>query len=303
MRGLILGAIAAFCWLVPSPAQEPDFKSKASAAEATYKELLAGLPREGRRADSARLELKYWHDDSWRFLNPLVRKTVKTRDGQAAEVIFLTAPSRSVPGTDFSMAFLLVGKRVVDWASCWTYNRTATQELLLEDVDGDGFADVAFRASKGWWGLKDKRQHGRPGDERKWLYAYAITAKGFQSLFPNVDRDLNVKLTYDTANQPVRLEARGLPTSFREHQMVECTVSATNTSKQDLAIKPGEWLALEIEKAGYFMNYGPPDERTVLKPAETVSQAVCLYVVGGEGEKDVTLHWKFVPSRPAPDAP
>jgi hypothetical protein len=33
---------------------------------------------------------------------------------------------------------------------CWTKNRINDQELLLEDVNGDGFVDIAFRASKRW---------------------------------------------------------------------------------------------------------------------------------------------------------
>src|SRR5262249_6865863 len=193
------------------------------------------------------------------------------------------------------MAFLLVDKRVVDWASCWTYNRTANQELLLEDVDGDGFPDVAFRASDGWWGLLDKRQHTRPGDKRKWLYAYAITAKGFQSLFANTERDLKVKLFYDTVDQPVVLQVKGLPESLRERQMVECRLSVTSTSDKELAIKPGEWFSVEMDKVAYFMTYGPPDKRSVLKAGETVSQVIRLYVEGAEEE--VTMRWKFVPSR------
>src|SRR5260370_24440018 len=219
-----------------------------SPSDGIYGELSAGLPKDGERAKSARLELDYWHTNQWSFgfVGPPIRKSVKTKDGKAAEVIFLTAPSMSMPGTDFSMAFLLVEKRVVDWASCWTYNRTANQELQLEDVDGDGFLDVAFRASKGWFGLKDKRQHSRPGDKRKWLYAYAITSTGFQSLFP-LDQELKETPRYDSAGEPVKLEVKGLPKSFRERQMVEYTFSATNTSKKDVALAE-KWFKLTFEK-------------------------------------------------------
>ena len=193
------------------------------------------------------------------------------------------------------MAFLLVEKRVVDWASCWTYNRIANQELLLEDVEGDGGLDVSFRAREGVWGLLDKRQHSRPGDKRKWLYAYAITAKGFRSLFPNTERELQVKLAYDTANPKVTLKAKGIPQSLRERQMVECTLSATNASKENLAIGSGEWFTLDIEKGGYFMTFGPPVNRALLKPGESISQLVRLFVEADE--KEVTIRWRFVPDQ------
>ena len=134
------------------------------------------------------------------------------------------------------MAFLLFNKRVVDWASCWTCNRTARQELLLEDVDGDGVPDIAFRAHEGWFGLVDKRCHTRPGDKRTWLYAYSITSKGFQSLFPITDRNLLLKMV--TEDPPVKFQVKGLPDSVREYHMHECTITAVNTSKKDLPIDP-----------------------------------------------------------------
>jgi hypothetical protein len=279
---------------VSATAQATYGPSKESTVDAVFKELVAGLPRDGQRAISARLELEYWHKHHC-FLNAPVRKPVKTKEGKAAEVIFLTAPAMSMPGIDFSMAFLLVDNRVVDWASCWSYNRSASQELLLEDVDGDGFPDVAFRASDGCWGLSDKRQHSRPGDKRNWLYAYAITAKGFQTLFPSTERDLKVKLSYVTVDQPVVLQVKGLPESLRERQMVECTLSVTNTSDKELAMKSGEWFSVDMNEAAYFMTYDKPDKRSVLRAGETVSQVIRLYLEGAE--KEVTIRWKFVPSR------
>ncbi len=296
MRTFVLVAVATTCWLGPASAQERDDTSKQSATDAVFKELAASLPKDGQRANAARLELEYWHKHQiWGILNAPVQKPVKTKDGKAAEIVFLTAPAMSVPGTDFSMAFLLVEKRVVDWVSCWTHNRTANQELLLEDVDGDGSSDVAFRANDGWWGLLDKRKHSRPGDKRKWLYAYAITAKGFQSFFPNTERNLKVKLSYDTADQPIRLQVKGLPESLRERQMVKCTLSATNSSDKGIAIKPAGWFSLEIDNAGHLMTYGPRDKRPILKPGETISEEIRLVVEGAE--KEVTMHWTFMPGR------
>jgi hypothetical protein len=112
---------------------------------------------------------------------------------------------------------------------------------------------------------------------------------------------LKVKLIYDAADQPVTLQAQGLPESLREHQMVECTLSATNTSKKNLTTKSGEWFTLDIEKAGYFMTFGPPDKRDFLKPGETVSQVVRLFVIGGE--KELRLRWTFQQNQSAPDSP
>jgi len=226
---------------------------------------------------------------------------VKTKDGKAAEVVFLRAPYGLWHDTDLSMAFLLDEKRVIDWVSCWTYDRTAKQELLLEDVDGDGFQDVAFRASEGWCGLKDKRQHSRPNSKAKWLYAYAITEKGFQSIFPSTDRDMKVKLSYDTVNQPVSLEVKGLPDSLRERRLVECTITLTNNSKRNLAVKPGEWFTVETGNANWSMVYTISDKRDLLRPGESVSQVIRLFVEGEE--KEVVLRWRFVPDYSAPAFP
>jgi hypothetical protein len=279
---------------------EKDLKSE---KELLFRELSEGLPKEGERANSARLELEYWRRFS-RVLPSWVRQSARGKDGKQIEVILISAPSNSMPGEDFSMAFLLVEKRVVDWASCWSYNRIANQELLLEDVDGDGFPDVAFRASEGCWGLLDDRQHSRPGDKRKWLYAYAITAKGFQSLFPKRERNLQLKLAYDTVGDLVTLKATGLPQSLREYQMVECILTATNKSKKDLPIPPGDgWFTVKIENAGCFMTYGPWDKRALLKARGSISQTVCLFITGPGSEKDVTMRFKFRPEANPPESP
>lgn len=270
-------------------------KSEQSSSDAVFRELFAGLSKDVKRPKAAQVLLEYWHESERVLPCSSVRKPVMTKDGKAAEVVFLTGPPGPIPGNDFSVAFLLVDKRVIDWASCWTCNRTAHQELLLEDVDGDDFLDVAFRASEGWFGLRDKRQHSRPGDKRKWLYAYAITSTGCQSLFTCVDRELKVKLSYDTAHQPVKLEIKGLPESLRVQRMVECTFLATNTSKKDLPIA-GQWFKFGIEKAGYTMVYGPIDNRPVVEPGETISQVVRLIMMeADEALKEVTLRLSFVP--------
>jgi hypothetical protein len=192
------------------------------------------------------------------------------------------------------MALLIAAGRVIDWTSCWTHNRTARHELLLEDVDGDGSPDVAFRATAGHWGLCDQRQHRLADDERTWLYAYAITDTGFHSIFPNSERELRAKLSYDAARQPVEMQVTGLPDSFREREMVACRLSVTNTSGRDLAITPGQFFRAEIDGM-YLMTSGPPDKRTLLKAGETVSESFRFCV---EGSEDVVkMHWHFVPSQ------
>lgn len=167
-----------------------------------YQEIKHALENAGPCAHSAQLELDYWHDDIWKSAN---RIALKTKDGKNGEVCFLTAPSMSTPGTDFSMAVLLIDKQAVDWTTCWTHNRTARQKLQLVDVDGDGSVDVAYQASAGWFGLRDKRQHRRPNDKRTWLYAYGITSTGFHSLFPEPDRKLHLTVRRDIANESIKL--------------------------------------------------------------------------------------------------
>jgi hypothetical protein len=199
-----------------------------------------------------------------------------------------------MPGADFTMVLLLIDGRIVDWASCWSYNRTACHEVLLEDVTRDGHEDVAFRASEGFFGLSDERQHSLPGDDRRWLYAYRITDKGLQSIFPATERDLKVSHSYDSAGQPVKLEAKGLPDTLRERQMVECVLTMTNTSTKELEVGPGRCFQVQIKDLSYWMQYGPPGEKTVLKPGESTSRSVRLFVQGCE--KEAAFHWRFVPN-------
>jgi hypothetical protein len=215
-------------------------------------------------------------------------------------VVLIEVPAAAMPGYDLSMAFLLLDKRVVDWASCWSYNRTATQEVLLEDVDGDGSLDVAFRAKEGFWGLQDRRVRRRPGDKRAWLYAYAITAAGFESLFPVTDRDLRVSSSADATGQPVQLVVRGLSQSLREYRLCDCTISATNRSRGDLPIAWTRWLRLEAANVQVLcmdIDYGPMT-RGILRPGETITQRRVLFLVG-EAEQ-VSLQWLFVPKEDPP---
>ena len=85
----------------------PDLVALVSAQEegdAVFQRLLGGLPKDGQRATSARLELEYWNQAGFGGLR---RHRVKSKTGQVMEVIFLKVPAISMPGTDFSMAFLV----------------------------------------------------------------------------------------------------------------------------------------------------------------------------------------------------
>ncbi len=293
MRNAVAIALVMIGCQLAANAEDRDLPPKDPVNAAVFKVLSAGLPKDGQRAISARLELDYWY--AWGHPNSAVRKSAQTGDGKAAEVILLSAPAFSRPGIDFSMAFLVVDDLVIDWASCWTSNRTERQELLLEDVDGDGVSDVAFRASDGSFGLRDERQHGLPGDKRKWLYAYALTGKGFRSLFPSTERELTIEVSCETADQPVVLQVKGLPETLSQRQMVECTLSLTNTSEKALAITPAEWFSIDIPKGGYVLTYASPEKRSILQAGETVSQDIRLVYCGKETE--IAVRMKFEPNR------
>ena len=91
--------VAAGC-LILATGDEPTGKLKDSAADATFRELAAALPKSGARAKSARLEVEYWHDHpNTGFLGPPVRHAVRTKDGKAAEIVFIRVPANSMPGS------------------------------------------------------------------------------------------------------------------------------------------------------------------------------------------------------------
>src|SRR5262245_61098710 len=97
--------VAAFVGWLPYGLADDD-PSNSEDAHKVDEELKKALPNDSQRAKTARLELDYWHDYQLGFLSPPIRKSVKTQDGKAAEVLLLKAPAMSMPGTDFSMAFL-----------------------------------------------------------------------------------------------------------------------------------------------------------------------------------------------------
>ena len=261
--------------------------------QVVYKQFTQKLLGKPLRVKSARPSLEYWHAHS-SFLMPPVRSSVKTKDGKIAQMTFLKAPSTSIPGTDFSMVFLEVDTQVVDWTSCWTCNTLALQDIRLEDVDRDGFLDLAFRAREGFWGLTDKRCRTRPGDKRRWLYAYSITSKGFKSIFPLRDRQVELELLYDSPDRRIKLAVGAFPKSVREFELLELRISMTNMSKQELIVPSGMWLNLDVRNAAYFMTSNAPSNRRILRSGETVSGAFQL-VFNSIEEQVSMLHCRFMP--------
>jgi hypothetical protein len=204
--------IAAYC-VVPAIADDSAFRLASRDPDASirftrlyedpytkniFAEVRAGLLKKGARARTALLELNYWHEEtrgSYSFRHPPRRKDIRTKDGKAAEVILIEVSARSNPGYDFLLAFLIVDQQVVDWASCCSSNRDGCPELLIEDVDGDGIKDLAFRAGGG------QQVHSLPGDKRMWYYAYTITSTGLKSQFPITDRDRGTEDLIQTKQQ------------------------------------------------------------------------------------------------------
>lgn len=256
-----------------------------------YAELRKTLRPTDQRSRSALAHLAY--AEVWHAEQKPQRVSVKTADGKNAEVVMIEVPAHGMPGYDFSIAFLLVDKRVVDWASCWTYNRIADQRLLLEDVDGDGFVDIAFRAEKGFWGLQDERQNRRPGDARTWLAAYSINSKGLKPIFHVHERMHRLKPWFHTGNRRLQLHVVGLPQSLAESEMCECTVSLKNSSQRAVELAPG-WYFPDVVSAGCQMSL-PRRENPAKKvePGETVSATILLRLTGTNDS--LTLEWNVAP--------
>lgn len=285
MKVLPIAWLLVFWNCLSLSASEPLPEQHEQLSTVTKQELLDGLPLDDRRAKTARLEIDYCLDFEETRERLPVRLPVKTKEGNDADIVFLNSRHTCIPGVFLRMALLMVGKRVVDSASCWTCTRTEVQELLLEDVDGDGAIDVAFRGYEGFWGRPKDRLQSLPGDSRNWFYAYTITDKGFQCILPRKERELKVKLVYDTDDQPVKLEVLGLPKSFHVYEMVECNVSVTNISSKNLTVDPAQWFDLNFEDGGCVIVYcAPKDKCTALKPNETMSREVHFCLLQGENE-------------------
>jgi hypothetical protein len=196
-----------------------------------YGELAKMIHGDDVRSKSARLQLAY--AEGWnRHRDLSVWKSVKTLDGKQAEVVFIKVPTCSIPGTDFTMALLLSGGRVVDWASCWTSNREYFQELVLEDVDGDHLPDIGFRGNPGFWAQMDTDINGHAKKKPVWLAAYSVTSTGLKPLIAKRERIHRLVAAPGRVDGPLAFRVTGLPASLPESDLCDCTVSVTTCQKR-----------------------------------------------------------------------
>jgi hypothetical protein len=288
LRLLAAVSLAALLHSSATAADRPP-KRRPKPRDPIYEEVAKSIRGTDPRSISARLQLHEAED--WNmFDTPPVKGSVKTVDGKSAKVVLFNAPGID---NDFAIVFLLIDGRALDWASCWTCKRYLGQELRLEDVDGDGLVDVAFRAKPGrHGGPVDDRLRQQPGDEREWLAAYKITSTGLKPIFPVRDRVRPFKVVLENANQPVQFRVVGFPESIPENEMCEFVVSATNVSQKPVNFS-AERLCPEVDGGGTAMTYWPDRSLRSLRPGQTVSQTIALQAA--DAKEPATLRWSLQP--------
>jgi hypothetical protein len=81
-------------------------------------------------------------------------------------------------------AILLVEGKFVAGKVFWAVNAEATYQVLIEDLDGDGFVDLGFtcEAAVNW-----RPTERLKGDPRDWLGAYTIESDGLKPMLPEID--------------------------------------------------------------------------------------------------------------------
>jgi hypothetical protein len=252
-----------------------------------YREFAKSIRGNDVRSKSARAALLYaeGRDPGPRGLE---RRPVKTVDGKKAEVVFLRVWG-GFPGEDFAMALLLIDGRTVDWASCWIDTRNGSQELLLEDVDGDGIADIAFRARDVFWGGIAEREQRRPRDERSWLAAYSIASNGLKPIFAKQNRVHHAIRTFGKPSSPLAFRVTGLSGTLVESDLYECTVSVTNVSKAPVASSSVDFFPQFVNCGGSGIGHSFDALPALIQPGQTVSQAIMIHL---EADQDtVALRW------------
>ena len=251
------------------------------------------------RSKSARLQLCYAAEGDIRTFPP-VRKPVKTIDGKDAEAVLIKVPAGSIPGTDFSMALLLIDGRAVDWATCWTSNRETKQELTLEDVDGDHVSDIGFRGTEGFWDRLNEAIHKRPRKKPVWLAAYSITSKGLKPIVAPKERIHRLVASPDQAAGPLAFRVTGLPESLGESDLCDCTVSVTNTSKSPVPLA-SELFFPKFEGGGMTSIRPQSKLPASIQPGQTISETIMLRF---ESDQDVVnLQWSVRPTETKRERP
>jgi hypothetical protein len=142
--------------------------------------------------------------------------------------------------------------------------------------------------------LQDKRQNRRRGDKRISLAAYSIASKGLKPIFPVKELMHQLKVSLDHKNGPIRFRVAGLPESLPESEMCECTVSATNISKQSVSL-PSDWFFPKTDAESLMLNRSTGDAVKSIQPGQTVSQTIVLRLVGDQDR--VHLRWSLEKSR------
>ncbi len=190
------------------------------------------------------------------------------------------------------MAFLFVGGQAVDWVSFWTWDHTP-HEAVLRDIDDDGGLDLGFRLEPEVPGAYGLRQYAWPTRTEKWLRAYRITNEGFDSIFPDADRQMPVRVHLESKDPRVRL-ATDIPSTVREYDLLEYSLEVVNTSTDAVAVRDMGAIRLQWSGAAGF-GIGPGLKREIIKPGEKVLLRALLLLVQGPYEGEVVLSWTFVP--------
>ena len=228
-----------------------------SEYQTVRRKLSEEVEKPGSRLRDAREELQYWDDSHGELFSYSYSKRafVSTLEGQDAEIVhLLLGGDIKWLGREMSVTFLFVGGQAVDWVSFWTWDHTP-HEAVLRDIDDDGGLDLGFRLEPEVPGAHGIRQCAWPTRTEKWLRAYRITNEGFDSIFPDADRQMPVRVRLESKDPRVRL-AIDIPSTVREYDLLEYSLEIVNTSTEAVAINPinpEEFLLPDVTgAAGFF---------------------------------------------------
>jgi hypothetical protein len=125
------------------------------------------------------------HGRGWWHIAGLRYEPIVLADGRVAE-LFVSCPwGNGVPGGQRSFALLIVADRCISAKGFSTSTRQVHQFVCLEDLDHDGFVDIAFQDKYdglGRWRSAQEIVGQLSGDPRLWVGAYKIESDGFKSL-------------------------------------------------------------------------------------------------------------------------